>query len=307
MPNIRTTHVSLLVDRETDQSLEVSEIVTLANVLFSVDNQVSEIYLLANFELSYPWTDIFDQTDAFAHQVFQYFTDFTEIIQPVDMTFVPDTVIDLSYPAGYPLHNLQNAWVAGSQWGMVDGFIRHTVNAAGRHALIWYEPGVFANVVATLKVKFSGADIKRPGILLRASGDATNETGYCFRADRAGAQISILKLLEGGYRFLATQAYTFTGNVWYNIKAECTEPTVRMKLWLEGTEEPVAWTLSTTDTCVNSVMTGNTVPQGFASASTVFNPTYAAWKAMMLPQHLSGQQLRLVLHLVNCSMNGRLI
>ena len=281
MPNIRTTHVSLLVDREVDRDARTTTLALLVDRESPRNIEVTELILLANVESYYNFHDIFNQSDEFSAGR-QYFTDFTEEIAPVDCEYVPET--DFYYPVGYPLQQMQDAWVQ-NRWRqpILNGerVIRHSAATSARSALLWYQPGVFEDVVVTTQVRFNAANPKRPGPVLRASGDATNETGYMFLPRRADNILEISRYLDGSYTQLATTPFSFTGGVWYNLKAECIGSTLRMKFWLDGIDEPVDWQLTYNDRGTEiPKMSGNTSPSGVASASSIWNAGLDAYYAM---------------------------
>ena len=82
MPDIRTTRVALLVDREVDREVRVARLALLvdretdvdiiadhvsliADIEHDVNIVVDQVYLIADLEDGYPWGDIFSQTDEF--------------------------------------------------------------------------------------------------------------------------------------------------------------------------------------------------------------------------------------------------
>lgn len=65
MPNIRTTHVSLLVDREVDRDIRVTSLYALIDRVSAVNINITEFYLIADIENGPWWTDNFNQTDEF--------------------------------------------------------------------------------------------------------------------------------------------------------------------------------------------------------------------------------------------------
>lgn len=191
----------------------------------------------------------------------QYFTDFTESIGAVSMPLVIDDFVDLEYPSSaFPLYHLQDAWVQQlHRWRIVDlngeKVIRNR-NAGGpvaRYGLFWYKPGAFQDVIVECKVlHVSSNEKKRPSVIIKGSGDATKETGYVFQAHYQNDTAAIHKYAVGTTIAIQTVAFTYTPGIWYNIKAEATGSTLRMKVWPDGSAEPGSWTVTATDSSIGT-------------------------------------------------------
>lgn len=67
--DVQTSRIALLVDRETDVDIIVENIYLIADIEHDVDLTVEDVYLVADIEDGYPWGDIFDQTSDFTFTI----------------------------------------------------------------------------------------------------------------------------------------------------------------------------------------------------------------------------------------------
>ena len=183
----------------------------------------------------------------------QYYTGFTEEgPEPVDMAL---EIIPVDYNVEFLVYKLHYAWSSSDNlWSIVafndEKVLRHYTqwsSGVNSSSAFWYKPGLFMDVTATAKAYLVSGENKRPSVVLRGKGNHGNRTGYVFRCSRADNEAQIIKYVGGVATTIASDAFSFSDNNWYNIKAECVGTTVRMKLWLEGTSEPADWTLTATD------------------------------------------------------------
>jgi hypothetical protein len=93
-----------------------------------------------------------------------------------------------------------------------------------------------------VRLTFSATGAPGVGIVLRAT-DGSNH----YRARVSSANFALVKVVGGTATNIVTSTFTYTINTAYWIRFKAQGSNLYGKIWVDGTAEPVAWTLSTTD------------------------------------------------------------
>lgn len=111
-----------------------------------------------------------------------------------------------------------------------------------------------ATVQALALVEFDSTMPTSVWLVLRGSGSAGTETGYCCGIDVASNTGYLLRQNGGSVAGLTTGSLGVTvaaGQKWF-IRAEATGTTIRVRCWQLGSTEPTTWTASTTDSAISA-------------------------------------------------------
>lgn len=133
-------------------------------------------------------------------------------------------------------------------------YLRMTTTASSRRAILWDDAGTSATIQEVLaKVRsdtLGTSAIGGPGVVLRASGGASSETGYSFNMP-SDAKLEVSSFASGtaGFGF-ATAAGSTSTATWYWIRARVNGSTIQARRWADGDAEPGTWDIDTTNTAI---------------------------------------------------------
>jgi hypothetical protein len=172
--------------------------------------------------------------------VTEFYTDFHEYttgVAPDDWTASWNTA-DVTYTV------LESG---GSKYLKIDK------TASTRSLLSWDQLGTFADGEITARIKGVGrsastASLVMNSTVLRGGGGTGSENAYRSLMDRDLVGSGIGKITAGSASTLdSSTTPTWSLTEWWWTKHQTIGTTVRMKVWLDGTEEPSAWTHEAVD------------------------------------------------------------
>lgn len=114
----------------------------------------------------------------------------------------------------------------------------------------------------------------------RASGTSTSWTGYFADLRTATATIALVKGVAGADSDLATAAFVFNPSLIYSVRFRVNGSgtvNLSLKIWLEGTAEPAAWTLTASDSSSPIAGPGATYSGLVTAASAAVGPAFNLW------------------------------
>ena len=103
----------------------------------------------------------------------------------------------------------------------------------------------------------TGGTVARVG--LRAGGSEPNETGY-FAGLSGGTNLVLMKYVNGKATGISTTNFTWSTGSWYWIRFRANGTSLKVKAWLDGSSEPGAWNIDTTDSDIPGVVGPGWVP-----------------------------------------------
>jgi hypothetical protein len=88
----------------------------------------------------------------------------------------------------------------------------------------------------------------------------------------ASSQLQICQqTASGGFVVLAPVAFSLTANTFYNMRFRALGQSLYGKIWIDGTTEPTAWTVTATTTVLTSGQVGLAVALGVGSHTVSFD------------------------------------
>jgi hypothetical protein len=145
-----------------------------------------------------------------------------------------------------------SGWTAKGTWGVVnDGgnyVYRYTGGGANWAISSVALPGMsdldyVARIRAAATTTWIGLAFR-----IKDQGNAPSNNFLTFYESRDGSVFKYARVAADNHSVVGgTPAFTMTTGVWYRMRVQAIGSTVRARIWQDGTTEPTAWTISTTD------------------------------------------------------------
>ncbi len=148
----------------------------------------------------------------------------------------------ISNAAGWGPASDGNAWSTANPsmtWKITGNEGTATGNASATQALLSALTQANANALVRLKVSNAADNI---GLVLNFI-DASN----FYRFKLTATQIVVDNMTAGVVTNLITAAFTRTANTFFKMRGQVSGGTVFVKIWLDGSAEPAAWTATAMD------------------------------------------------------------
>jgi hypothetical protein len=153
-----------------------------------------------------------------------------------------------------------------SPWGIAnDGNTWQNLTGSSSNFSISSNQGKVTGTTAAIVVVLGGSGAQEEG-LVRVQASATGQTfGLMLRVQDAtnyyrarfnGTQFGIVKSVGGTVTDLLNTAFSYTANTAYYIRFKIVGATLLAKKWADGSAEPAAWDITTTDSTYSSGRVG---------------------------------------------------
>lgn len=161
-----------------------------------------------------------------------------------------DNFESYSIASGLPA-NWSNQWDTGASYAIVgNGDNTKSLQISGsdgqRLCTTFDDSSGFLNGDVLIKLRWSAPP--SGGLVLRASGNETSETGYIIRLIGDPDNIQITRYLNNAFNIIQTEPFTFLDNMFYYIRTNISGSTINAKIWNAENSEPSSWTISATNT-----------------------------------------------------------
>jgi hypothetical protein len=159
-------------------------------------------------------------------------------------------------PAGWTATSAPQGvtWTVAADPSAADGrVLRAVATTTARHILrLDTVPASTTDQETLARFRMADADGYGPGLAVRHTMSGSSETAYVAFLRTLTGQVEINRFLNGGWGYVGSAPSACTTGQWCWMRFGASGPSLRVKVWPDGSPEPSAWTLQGTDVAIGS-------------------------------------------------------